>query len=271
MSPAAPEPLGRFARWRRRFAALGPAGPLLLLSMAVPLVGASVLATTTAHWVPWFEGEPWSAAWFVPLGAFCAAAALLPTHATSLAAGFLFGGWLGSLAAWLVIGLGAVVGHRLLEPLVGERALRALADAPRALAVHRALLGQSRARAIWIIALLRLSPAMPFATTNLLLAAFGVSGAVFVTATALGITPRAIAAALVGAGLQELDWSKGSSPWTTVVAIVATVVAFVVIGRIAKAALRSELLAAEARDAAKHGEAAAGAASGAAGAREPSA
>lgn len=236
-----------FVRLRQRFRALGPAGPLLLLSMLVPLLGAAVLAATIGHWVPWFAGEPWSAAWFVPLGAFCAAAALLPTHVTSVAAGFLFGGLLGTVAAWLVIGIGAVLGHRLVQPLVGERALRALADSPRALAVHRALLGRGPWRSIWIIALLRLSPAMPFATTNLLLAAFGVRGGVFATATALGITPRAIAAALVGAGLQELDWQQGAAPGTTVLAITATVVAFVVIGQIAKRALRAELAVAATR------------------------
>lgn len=238
---------GRFARWRQRLVALGPAGPLLVFSMVVPMLGTSLVATTTGTWRPWFEGEPWSAAWFVPLGAFLAAAALLPTHVTSLAAGFLFGGWLGSLCAWLVIALGAIVGHRLLQPLVGERALRALADSPRALVVHQALLGRSAWRSIWIIALLRLSPAMPFATTNLLLAAFGVRGPVFVTATALGITPRAIAVALVGAGLQDLDWKQGSTPWTTIVAVAATVLMLVVIGRIARAALRAELVAADAR------------------------
>lgn len=246
-APSPTNPPGQLARWRQRLVALGPAGPLLVFSMVVPMLGTSVVATTTATWRPWFEGEPWSAAWFVPLGAFLAAAALMPTHVTSLAAGFLFGGWLGSLCAWLVIALGAIVGHRLLQPLVGERALRALADSPRALVVHRALLGRSAWRSIWIIALLRLSPAMPFATTNLLLAAFGVRGPVFVTATALGITPRAIAVAVVGAGLQDLDWKQGSTPWTTIVAVAATVLMLVVIGRIARNALRAELSAAAAR------------------------
>jgi uncharacterized membrane protein YdjX (TVP38/TMEM64 family) len=68
-----------------------------------------------------------------------------------------------------------------------------------------------------------------------------VRGVVFFTATALGVTPRAIAVALIGAGLAELDMQRGGSQWLTVVAIVATVVMLVVVGRIAKAALRAEL------------------------------
>jgi uncharacterized membrane protein YdjX (TVP38/TMEM64 family) len=226
---------------RRRLVAFGPAGPLVVVTMVVPLLGVSVLASTTSTWVPWF-GDHWLAAlWFVPLGAVMAAGALLPTHATSLVAGFLFGGWLGPVAAWLVIAIGSLLGHWLMTPMVGDRALRALADSPRALVVHQALLGRSRWRAIWLIALLRMSPVMPFATTNLLLAAFGVRGVVFFTATALGVTPRAIAVALIGAGLAELDMQRGGSQWLTVVAIVATVVMLVVVGRIAKAALRAEL------------------------------
>ena len=74
--PPSTTPPGRFARWRQRLVALGPAGPLLVFSMVVPLLGASLVAATTATWRPWFEGEPWSAAWFVPLGAFLAAVIL---------------------------------------------------------------------------------------------------------------------------------------------------------------------------------------------------
>ncbi|MBL8756695.1 MAG: VTT domain-containing protein [Planctomycetes bacterium] len=241
--PAASGPL---ARLRRRLAAIGPSWPLVVVTMAVPLLGASLLATTTTTWLPWVQGDPATALWFVPLGAFLAAFACLPTHATSLVAGFVYGGWFGALVAWCVIALGALVGQVLMKRLVGGRALQALADSPRALCVHRALLGRSTARAIWLIALLRLSPVMPFATTNLLLAAFAVRGRVFVAATALGVTPRAIAVAMVGAELQQLDWQKGAPPWTTIVAITATVVVFVVIGWLAKAALRAELAGAQA-------------------------
>lgn len=242
-SPAAAAPTAPAgpSGWRQRLRELGPAAPLFVVAMTVPLLGAAALATTTATWLPWFGRDLASALCFVVLGAFAAAAMLLPTHATSLAAGYVFGEWLGAAVAWLVIAVAAAFGYGLLRPLVGERALRALAASPRALRVHRALLGRGLWRTIWVIALLRLSPLLPFSATNLLLAALGVRGAAFVTATILGITPRALGVAWVGAGLTELDWQSGSPRWATVLAIVATVAVLVVLGRIARRALADEL------------------------------
>jgi uncharacterized membrane protein YdjX (TVP38/TMEM64 family) len=106
--------------------------------------------------------------------------------------------------------------------------------------VHRALLGRGLLRTVWLIVLLRLSPVMPFAATNVLLAAFGVRPWTFLLATVVGTTPRAIGAALVGAELSELDWRAGGGAWSTWLAIAATVLAVVVVGRLARAALRRE-------------------------------
>ena len=238
MATLAPPPR-RFARWRHRLRELGPAAPWFVVAMVGPLLGSLLVAATVSTWRPWFGDDLGSAVAFVLAGAVAAGACLLPTHATSMVAGFVFGAGTGSLLAWLVALLAAVVGYSLWTPLVGERALRALADSPRGLAVHRALLGAGPLRAVQVIALLRLSPLLPFAATNLLLAAFGVRGSVFLLATMLGITPRVLAGAWIGANLQQLDWSAGSSPWTTGLAIAATVVAVVWIGRLAARALRT--------------------------------
>jgi uncharacterized membrane protein YdjX (TVP38/TMEM64 family) len=228
----------RFTRWRHALRELGPAAPWFAVAMVGPLLGSVLVAANVDSWRPWFGTDLGSALLFLFAGAFAAGACLLPTHVTSMVAGFVFGSVAGSLLAFLVALLAAVFGYVLWTPLVGERALRALADSPRGLAVHRVLLGVSTARAVYVIALLRLSPLLPFAATNLLLAAFGVRAKVFLPATMLGITPRVIAGALIGAGLAELDWSAASSPWLTVLAIVATVAAVVVIGRLAARALR---------------------------------
>ncbi len=219
---------------------LGPAAPLFVVATAGPLLGAAALAATSSHWTGWFAVDAVSIAAFAAAAALAAAACLLPTHATSLAAGYLFGGWLGVAVAWLVVLTAASLAYALLRPMVGERATRALAASPRAAVVHEALLGRSIRRAVWIIALLRLSPVLPFAATNLLLAALGVRAAVFLGATLIGITPRVVGIAWVGSELSELDWTAGGAPWSTVLAIVATVLAVVLIGRTAKAALRRE-------------------------------
>lgn len=225
-------------RLRQRLRAFGPAAPLLVAAMAVPLLGTAVLAATAPRWLPWVGDGPGSASCFVALGALATAGCLLPTHATSLLAGFLFGAGTGSLLAWLLIVIGAALGHTLFRRLVGERATRALADSPRALVVHRALLGRGFWRTVWLVALLRLSPVMPFGATNLLCSALGVGLPAVLVATMLGITPRAVGAAVIGAGLSELDWGAGGSVWSTGLAIVATVLAVVVIGRAARRALR---------------------------------
>lgn len=236
-SPTSP-PERRPGGLRRTLVELGPAGPLVLVAMAGPLVGAGVLAATTSTWLPWFAADLGSMLVFLACGAFATACCLLPTHATSLAAGFLFGSGPGAMVAWLVILVAATMGFALWTPIVGERALGAIKDSPRGMAVHRALLGAGFLRAAWVIALLRLSPLLPFAATNLLLAAFSVRGTTFLVATVIGITPRAIGVALVGAGLSDLDWQAGNAPWSTLLAIAATLLAVVLIGRIARQALR---------------------------------
>lgn len=237
--PAGP-PRGFAARIGRGLVALGPTGPLLLVAMTVPLVGTVVLAATSSRWLPLFGSDVGSLAVFCVAGAVAAAACLLPTHATSLVAGFLFGGWLGSFGAWTVVVSGAVLAFAMWQPFVGGRAVQALARSPRAMVVQRALLHRGFLRTVWVIALLRLSPLVPFAATNLLLAAFGVRAPAFFLATVLGTTPRAVGAAVVGAQLSELDWRAGGGAWQTWLAIFATLLAIAVVGRIARSALRRE-------------------------------
>lgn len=230
-------------RCRRAAAELGPALPLFLFAFVGPLVGASVLAATTRDWLPLLAGDAAAAVAFVALGVVATAGCLLPTHATSLVAGFVFGAGLGSFVAWVVVVAASLAGFVVLQRVVGERVLHAVAGTRRGAVVHRALLGRGFVRSVWLIALLRLSPLMPFGVTNLLLAALRVAGPTFLVATLLGATPRAIAVALLGAGLSELDWQAKGSAWWTAFAVVATVVVLVVIGRTARRALRDELAA----------------------------
>jgi uncharacterized membrane protein YdjX (TVP38/TMEM64 family) len=235
-----PERPGRMVRVRRLLVELGPTAPLLFVSMAGPLLGVVVLAGTTSWWRPWFDVDAGSVVAFWLGGALATAACLLPTHATSLVAGYLFGGALGSVVAWLVVLLAAAASYAVWQRWVGSRAVQALAGSPRAMVVHRALLGRGFWRTVWLVALLRLSPMMPFAGTNLLMAAFGVRPLPFVLATVLGTTPRAVGVAIVGAELSDLDWGAGGPGWTTWLAIGATLLAVFVVGRIARRALRRE-------------------------------
>lgn len=220
---------------------LGPAGPLALAATIGPVLGVAVLIATAQRWLPLLDDGPTSALVYVPLAATAAAACLLPTHATSLLAGFVFGRGTGALVAWLVVVLGALLGHLLWRLLIGAATLRAIARSPRARRIHRELLGRGFWQSAWLITLLRLSPVMPFAATNLVFAALGLGLRTFLVATAVGITPRAVGAALIGAELSALDWNARGGGWLTALSIAATVLVLWVVGRAARAALRQEL------------------------------
>jgi uncharacterized membrane protein YdjX (TVP38/TMEM64 family) len=234
----APTPLSRA---RALLARLGPSGPLLVAAVAVPAAGAAALAATAGAWLPWFGQDLASAAAFLGLGVFAAAVCLLPTHATSLVAGFVFGAGGGAALALLVVALAALLGYALLGRLAGASLRTAVLDSPRARLVHDALLGRGALRAGWLIALLRLSPMLPFAATNLLLGALGVRVGTFFVSSLVGITPRAVAMALVGAEMQSFDLAAGPGDGLRLVAVVTTIAVVVVVGRIAKQALQREL------------------------------
>lgn len=240
--PAPAPRSGLVARARALWRGLGLAGPLLLVATGGPLLGLLVLVGTSAAWTPWFEpaGAP-AAGLFLVLGVSLAAFCLVPTHATSLLAGYLFGAAWGATLGFAVVLAAAAVGYGLFARLVGGGVLAAVASSGDAQRVHAALLGRGFGRTVWLVTLLRLSPLMPFAATNLLMAALGVRASAFLCATALGIAPRSIGVALVGAQLSSLDWQAGGgSAWSTWLAVVATVVVVWWVGKVAGRALRRE-------------------------------
>jgi uncharacterized membrane protein YdjX (TVP38/TMEM64 family) len=233
------------ARIRSIMRGLGPAGPWLLVAAGGPLVGLLVLTATSPKWLPWFGEGLDSALVFWGLGAVMAGLCLVPTQVASLVAGYLFGALHGTVLGLLIVLVAAIIGFQLWSRVVGLRVLEAIGNEPKAVRVHRALLGRSAGRTIWLIALLRLSPVMPFAATNLLMASLGVRGPVFLAATVIGVAPRLVAVSLAGSELSELDWQATGSRWTTIMAIVATVLFLAVISRIAKNALQRETAVAE--------------------------
>jgi uncharacterized membrane protein YdjX (TVP38/TMEM64 family) len=119
----------------------------------------------------------------------------------------------------------------------------AIGQSEKARQVHRALVGRSFWQTMWLISLLRLSPIMPFAATNLLMASFGVSLRALMCATVIGVAPRLLAVSVVGAELSELSWGTEDSHWMTVLALVATVAVLALISRIARKALREAVVA----------------------------
>lgn len=221
---------------------LGVVGPVAAFTVAGPAAGAALLVATSGAWFAPLEGLGWTAApWLVLATMLLAGLSLVPTHAASLVAGLLFGGPAGTLLALLGILGAAWLGFAVLRRLAGDRATAALARRPRAAAVHRALVARGGHHVAGLIALVRLSPVMPFAGTNLLMAAAGVGTGAFLAGTVLGIAPRVAAVALAGAGLGELDLAAGADRRLALLGVLATLVALWVAGRIARRALAREV------------------------------
>lgn len=224
---------------RRLVAEWGPALPLGLATVVGPLLGVSVLAATSGIWFGALQSQGSGAIpWLLAATVLLAGLSLMPTHAASLVAGMLFG-WAGGSLLALCGTLGAaLLGHRLLSALVGRRVLEALERRPRAAAVHQALLGRGALGLAGLVALLRLSPLLPFAATNLVLAAARVPLVPFLAGTALGIAPRVCVVALAGSGLAELDLSSTSDRRLALLGVVATVLVLAVLTRLARQVLR---------------------------------
>jgi len=121
--------------------------------------------------------------------------------------------------------------------IVGDKLPHIFEAHPKAQAIYEALVGQNVRRTTMIIVLLRLSPAMPFALTNFLMASARVPLYSYVIGTFLGMLPRSSAVVLVGAGLSELSLDSSQDFWLLVFGIVVTIISAIVIGSISKRAL----------------------------------
>jgi uncharacterized membrane protein YdjX (TVP38/TMEM64 family) len=222
----------------REFGALGP---LAAFTVIGPAVGALVLSVTgPAGWYPRLAAaDPMVQALVIAVGTvFLTGLSLVPTHAASLVAGMLFGPLVGPALALGSIGAAALFGYALVRRFVADHAIERLARRPRAYAVHQALLHHSSRRTILLVALIRLSPVMPFAATNLLMASSRVPRGQFLVGTILGIAPRVVAVAVAGAGLATLDLGVAGDRHLAVLGVVATLVTLAVATRIAAPVVR---------------------------------
>ena len=185
---------------------LGRLGPAAAATAFLPPIGSLILLGTMNQSAPWLQshgmlGVALFVVGFSILGGF----ALLPTYGPSVLGGWAFGMVVG-LAATLAGFLGAAaIGFALARHLSGDRLLQVLDEYPRGQALHRALLAGSTRKTLLVVTLLRVPPYGPFAMTNLLLAATGVSWGPYLIGSLVGLTPRVTAAVIVGASLSQLD------------------------------------------------------------------
>ena len=210
------------------------------LAAGLPLVGVVAIGRFGGELAAWFEAlSRWeAAAVLIVSGGLLCAAALLPTHAVSLASGYVLGGWFGTMAAWTAVVAGAAAAWLVGRAVAGTGAADRWRQSERWGATYDALLTRSPWRTVGLIALIRLSPVAPYAATNVALAAVGVRLTPFIAGAAIGLLPRVAAVAWLGAGMATLDWQSPRTPAMVIIGGVATVVALAVMGRVASTAIR---------------------------------
>jgi uncharacterized membrane protein YdjX (TVP38/TMEM64 family) len=217
---------------------LGRLGPAAAATAFLPPLGSLVLLGTMNQSAPWLQshgtaGVVLFVTAFSVLGGF----ALLPTYGPSVLGGWAFGVGVG-LAATLTGFLGAsAIGFAIARHVSGDRLLLVLDEYPRGQALHRALLAGSWRRTLLVVTLLRVPPAGPFAMTNLLLAATGVSWGPYLIGSLLGLTPRVAAAVIVGASLSQLDLRHLERGGSAYLSIGVSLAAVIMLGWIANRAL----------------------------------
>ena len=127
----------------------------------------------------------------------------------TLAGGFLFGPWLGTLWTTLGATLGATVIFLAARAALGDRLAAFLRHraGPRLAALEHEL----RRNGFHYLLFLRLVPAFPFWLVNLVPALLGVPFRTYVTATFCGIIPGSLVYASVGNGLGAV-FDAGATP-----------------------------------------------------------
>lgn len=212
--------------------------PIAFVTAFLPMLGSVVLIASAyplGYWLRenWEIGMP---LYLLGVLIFCGLA-LLPTNVIGI-----LGGWAFSFDLGIAVLITGIVGAALISFLIhqriaGDKLPHVFESHPKAKAIYKALVGQSVWRTTLIIFLIRMSPAMPFALTNFLMASARVPVKSFVVGTFFGMLPRSSAVVFVGSGLSELNLENPQSSWLLIFGIIATVISVIIIGNISRRAL----------------------------------
>lgn len=228
-----------FGKIRKYLTELGNLTPIAFLTTFLPMIGGWTLALFFAIPLGYWLRANWEIGvglYFVGVILFCGLS-LLPTNVIGIIAGWAFGFQLGIVVLMCGIVGAATLSFLIHTKIVGDKLPHVFEAHPKAQAIYEALVGQNVRRTTMIILLLRLSPAMPFALTNFLMASARVPLHSYVIGTFLGMLPRSSAVVLVGAGLSELSLDSSQDFWLLVFGIIVTIISAIVIGSISKRAL----------------------------------
>jgi uncharacterized membrane protein YdjX (TVP38/TMEM64 family) len=171
-----------------------------------------------------------------------AVVALVPSSALTIAAGAVFGPTVGTVTASLASTTGAALSFLISRYLARGLVTRRLADHPQFAAIDREV---SRSGAL-IIALLRLSPAVPFGLQNYLYGLTGIGFGTYLLTSWAAMLPGTVMYAYLGylgrAGLDAAGptgQTRSPAEWALLaVGLVATVTVTIFVTRLARRALR---------------------------------
>ncbi len=217
---------------------LGPVAPLAVVAGTMPAISGLVLLGSlkwTGHWLQ-AHGDL-GVVIYVTGFAVCAGLALLPTYAQSVMGGWAFGRLVGPTAAMTGAVIGASLAYLVARRASGDRVVGLIEEQPKWKAVCDALIGGGFWKTLLIVTLLRVPPNSPFAMTNLVMGATRVRPLAYVLGTLIGMSPRTVVAALIGAQLSELDFTNARQTWFWVSGIVVAVIVVGIIGTLANRAV----------------------------------
>ena len=158
---------------------------------------------------------------------------LLPAAPFTIGAGLIYGLW-GFPVALLSATLGASLAFLVSRHLVRGRVARLIANRPGLRAIDRAV-GEEGWR---VVALLRLSPLVPFNLQNYACGVTSIGFWPFVAATSVGIAPGSLLYVYFGVAGRAASGGAGPVRWALVgLGLAATVAGTLLIGRRARAVL----------------------------------
>ena len=240
--PSPPDPddksVDHVAEAKAIFRRLGPAGILAVLSMALPFIGVALLIGTVSRVGPWLQSHgSTGVALYIAGFSILAGLALMNTWAQAVVGGWAFKHVLGSTAAVAGYTGAAIIGYLIARKASGDRVVEIIEERPKWRAVYDTLLQSGFGKTLLIVTLIRTAPSSPFALTNLVLAATRVGPLPYLLGTIIGMAPRTIVAACIGANLSELDLANTKETWMVIAGIVLSVIVVVIIGHMANQAI----------------------------------
>lgn len=221
------------------FRRLGAVGPVAVVLSFWPLVGGIVLLSLITQLAPWFRAQQVAGlVVFLLIFTGLLGFSFIPTFACSILAGWAFGFAVGWPMAMVAITAGSLIAFALGRWICRDIVLEIIRERPSWNAIHRVLLASGAGQTTFVVTLMRIPPSSPFALANFALAAMKVGWIEYTVGTLVGIAPRTAAAAFAAAQLEQVNFQSPKEGWVAAAGIAATVIVCLILGYMAKRALR---------------------------------